>query len=845
METETRFFRVILFMALSAAVSSRAGYASTQVYVSDLPWVRATSYIDTAHRDKNVIGGAISIEGVRFSKGIGVGAFSANDAYSDVVIDISGKGYDLFAAYVGIDGCMSGSVAPSVIFKVLVNGVERATTPVLSTPMVRPYRLVADIRGGDTLVLRLTNGGNGNNGDLASWGDAKLITGELHDVAVTRIDAPAKVVRGTSLNPSVEVRNFGSVSESFDVNCRIDSSNINLYSAVHSVSNLAMYDSLTIGFPAWSLPGALKGDYVFSAVTSLNTDEIRSNDTLKTGFSVAHICLSGFPKQLQLYCRDTQDSAEISINDSIDIAGSDSVSLTIYRNGAHHGRIAKKLIYNGNIAPFSLNMKIHAELSLYKFEFRLDNKLLAASDSVVCGDAFFTEGQSNSTSGSALPPNPFIRTFGPWDPAGAAADSARTVSDTNWGVAGTYVMTPQGPDMYKPRFINRWAARIAQKIIATDSVPVCVMTGGQGGTSFGWHAPSYSLNTIYGKLRYRILKANLQNGLRFVVWHQGEYNSYDTDYKKNFLNLCASWKNDFPGLRQYYLFQVHNGCGGDGLVITREQQRQIPMGRPDISIMSTSGVPGHDGCHFSDAGYDVFADWMYPLIARDFYRSSDTVRITPPEIQGAWYADASHKKVVLQFDQPVVVPADTGIQHAFALGGDAIQMSLFSTPMDSVRADTAEGRVCLYLKNRSDDSAVTYVMDSWNKALYAGPWLLNTRGIGALTFYRFPITDSQTTLLHGPSEDAMSNRLSAVPNPFNPSTTVKYRLAQDGRVQIRVYSIDGRLVGKLVDATCRPGRYQVTWNGRNQNNQALSSGLYILRLESADVKMEESVILLR
>ncbi|MBL8025282.1 MAG: hypothetical protein JNL74_02665 [Fibrobacteres bacterium] len=123
---------------------------------------------------------------------------------------------------------------------------------------------------------------------------------------------------------------------SLPVNCRIDSSNVNLYSMIQSLSNLPIYDSQTITFPAWSLPGGLRGDYTFTAVTTLSNDDIRLNDTLRTNFSVAHICLSGFPKQLQLYCRDAQDSAEITINDSIVITGSDSVSLTLYRNGTRY-----------------------------------------------------------------------------------------------------------------------------------------------------------------------------------------------------------------------------------------------------------------------------------------------------------------------------------------------------------------------------------------------------------------------------------------------------------------------------------------------------------------------------
>ena len=45
--------------------------------------------------------------------------------------------------------------------------------------------------------------------------------------------------------------------------------------------------------------------------------------------------------------------------------------------------------------------------------------------------------------------------------------------------------------------------------------------------------------------------------------------------------------------------------------------------------MSTVGIGGHDGCHYTDAGYRQMAGWIFRLVARDLYGSSDTWCITP------------------------------------------------------------------------------------------------------------------------------------------------------------------------------------------------------------------------
>ncbi|MBX7151342.1 T9SS type A sorting domain-containing protein [bacterium] len=70
------------------------------------------------------------------------------------------------------------------------------------------------------------------------------------------------------------------------------------------------------------------------------------------------------------------------------------------------------------------------------------------------------------------------------------------------------------------------------------------------------------------------------------------------------------------------------------------------------------------------------------------------------------------------------------------------------------------------------------------------------------------------------------------PNPFNPTTTIRYKLATPSHVQIIVYNLLGQQVTKLVDNDLPAGSFQVLWNGKNQFGQSVSSGVYLYRLRA-------------
>lgn len=105
----------------------------------------------------------------------------------------------------------------------------------------------------------------------------------------------------------------------------------------------------------------------------------------------------------------------------------------------------------------------------------------------------------------------------------------------------------------------------------------------------------------------------------------------------------------------------------------------------------------------------------------------------------------------------------------------------------------------------------------------------------------------------GPGDPVRDGRAAAVtsldgnvPNPFNPTTTIRYRVARGGsRVTIRVFDIAGRLVRTLVDGVRPAGRGSVVWNGRDEWGRTLASGVYFCRLRSGDTVQTRKLVLMK
>lgn len=83
------------------------------------------------------------------------------------------------------------------------------------------------------------------------------------------------------------------------------------------------------------------------------------------------------------------------------------------------------------------------------------------------------------------------------------------------------------------------------------------------------------------------------------------------------------------------------------------------------------------------------------------------------------------------------------------------------------------------------------------------------------------------------------------PNPFNPSTTIRFVLPASEHVGLAVYSANGALVRMLVDETRDRGPHNVTWDGRDSAGSPVGSGVYFYRLTAGKFSDSRKMVLLK
>jgi len=84
------------------------------------------------------------------------------------------------------------------------------------------------------------------------------------------------------------------------------------------------------------------------------------------------------------------------------------------------------------------------------------------------------------------------------------------------------------------------------------------------------------------------------------------------------------------------------------------------------------------------------------------------------------------------------------------------------------------------------------------------------------------------------------------PNPFNPSTTIRFDLPKEGTVTMDVFNVLGIRVRSLVHGeTFNAGTYMITWDGRDDRNQVVPSGIYLYRISTGDFHAAKRMTLLK
>ena len=443
------------------------------------------------------------------------------------------------------------------------------------------------------------------------------------------------------------------------------------------------------------------------------------------------------PVNNQFYPRDDKNEGKLIYSGKL-TSKADSSFIKLYANGILIEKIVHAQTANNS---YFFSAKLKPGLISYHVFFGIINKnnttILDSISNIICGDAYIINGQSNAEAndfGKSVNPytSQWIRSFGSTetDPNKSRLNS--------WGTAVSY-------DAKGGKYqIGYWGIELAKKLIESNGIPICIINGAVGGSRIDVHQKnklnSIDSTTIYGRLLWRVRKAKLTHGIRGIFWYQGENDQgaagdsgkygWET-YQNYFLELAANWKNDFPNIQHYYVFQIWpRSCGmtengSDNML--REVQRNLPKYFSNLSIMSTLGIKPAGTCHFSPEGYREAANLIFPLVELYNYNKIFSSSITPPNLINLTQKRNEQDKIQLEFDQSIIW--NLSLINQFYINGD-------NTIVES--GNVLGNILNLKFKKSITVKKISYLdSKNWNQ----NNILWGQNRIAALTFYDVPVME--------------------------------------------------------------------------------------------------------
>lgn len=83
----------------------------------------------------------------------------------------------------------------------------------------------------------------------------------------------------------------------------------------------------------------------------------------------------------------------------------------------------------------------------------------------------------------------------------------------------------------------------------------------------------------------------------------------------------------------------------------------------------------------------------------------------------------------------------------------------------------------------------------------------------------------------------------AYPNPFKAQTAIRYSLSNQSKVSLYIYDASGRIVNKLINQEVALGVHTISWDGRNERGQKVSTGIYFYQLQTLNYSATKKILL--
>ncbi len=124
------------------------------------------------------------------------------------------------------------------------------------------------------------------------------------------------------------------------------------------------------------------------------------------------------------------------------------------------------------------------------------------------------------------------------------------------------------------------------------------------------------------------------------------------------------------------------------------------------------------------------------------------------------------------------------------------------------------------------------ISNSKNNSLIAGTF-------DALSINVYPKENNNQVI-----RKSIINNVNSYPNPFNPTTTIKFSLTEESNVIVDLFNVKGQKIKTLVNQRMAMGTHGIVWNGDNQNGIRVGNGLYFFKIQSGnDIKTGKLLML--
>jgi Carbohydrate esterase, sialic acid-specific acetylesterase len=442
----------------------------------------------------------------------------------------------------------------------------------------------------------------------------------------------------------------------------------------------------------------------------------------------ALVTLTTAPQDRRLYPRDASGGATVPVAGQVLDPTVRHLRLQVTTGGSTRNLTA--VVRDGR---FAFAPRITAGLHSYDLRLwtggRVERQVAHWRD-IVSGDAYVVQGQSNAAAARYVgdasgEESPYLRSFG-----SSTADPTLSGADRTWHHATGDVTNQSGS-------VGQWAIRMGRRIVDTYRVPVALLNGAHGGQPIAFFqrddADPDRITSNYGRLRQRLASAGLTDHVRGVFFYQGEADNDNVAvHVGGYTSLLEDWRADLgakvPGGSEYLTYQVRTSpCNNSTTVALRDAQRRLGDTH-DVTLLSTNGLSGHDGCHYAFAGgYREMGDHTFAVVARDLY-GGPSAGVAPPNPSTASFSNAEHTEITVRLRETDPLTVDPGVEADFRVDGTTATVS-------SVEYQ-ADGRLVLGLS----EPATGATGISYLGHLRSGPWITNATGAGLLAFTGIPVT---------------------------------------------------------------------------------------------------------